>query len=101
MRQVLICDIILLFLIVSLGKVSGQQSDSLMILIPSGEFIMGNDIQSDSLLPHLFKKVELKATINNKYFREDGTKIYLCESPTEYYRDNYKSDIKNFKDRYR
>lgn len=61
----------------------------------------GNDIEPESLLPRLFEKVELKATIENKYFRENGTKIFLCEFPTEDYKENYKSSIKALKDRYR
>ncbi|MCK5467974.1 MAG: hypothetical protein KAI99_05695, partial [Cyclobacteriaceae bacterium] len=62
---------------------------------------LGNDIKPDSLLPQLFKKVELKTTIDNKYFREDGTKIYLCESPTEDFKNWYKTRIKELKDKYR
>jgi hypothetical protein len=61
---------------------------------------LGNNINADSLLPQLFKKVELKTTIDNKYFRENGTKIYLCESPLEHYRNYYKTYIKELKSRY-
>ena len=60
-----------------------------------------NEINSDSLLPRLFKKVELKTTIDNKYFRENGTKIYLCEYPKEDYKNYYKTQIKELKNRYR
>jgi len=45
--------------------------------------------------------VELKATINNKYFRENGTKIYLCKFPTEDYKNYYKTRIKELKNKYR
>ena len=62
---------------------------------------MGNNINPDSLLPQLFKNVELKATINDKYFRENRTKIYLCESPTEEYKNYYKLRIRELKNRYR
>ncbi len=57
-----------------------------------------NNINPDSLLPQYFEKVELMTTIDNKYFRENGTKIYLCESPTEEY---YKTRLKELKSRYR
>lgn len=73
-------------------------SKDYMIWVHSG---LGNDINPDSLLPRLFKKVELKATIDNKYFRENGTKIYLCEYPTEDYKNYYKTRIKELKNRYR
>ena len=61
---------------------------------------LGNDIKPDSLLPQLFRKVELQTTINNPYFRENGTKIYLCESPTEEYKNYYRSRISELKSRY-
>lgn len=61
---------------------------------------LGNDIKPGSLLPQLFNKVELMTTIDNKYFRENGTKIYLCESPTEDYKNYYKTRIKELKGRY-
>ncbi|TLX76628.1 glycosyltransferase family 39 protein [Labilibacter sediminis] len=62
---------------------------------------LGNDIKPDSLLPQLFNNVELKKVVNNKFFRENGTKIYLCESPTEEYKSYYKSRISELKNRYR
>ncbi len=61
----------------------------------------GNEINPDSLLPQIFNKVELKAIIANKYFRENGTRIYLCETPTEAYKKYYKTHIKELKDSYR
>ncbi len=61
---------------------------------------LGNDIEPDSLLPTLFKIVELKATIDDKYFRENGTKIYLCRYPTEDFKNYYKSRITGLKKRY-
>ena len=62
---------------------------------------LGNDIDPDTLLPRLFNKVNLKATINNKYFRENGTRIYLCEFPSEFFKKNYKSRINELKGKYR
>ncbi len=73
-------------------------SKDYMIWVHSSKW---NNINPDSLLPQLFKKVELKTTIDNKYFRENGTKIYLCESPTEEYKNYYKTRIKDLKNRYR
>lgn len=61
----------------------------------------GNEIDKDSLLSQWFREVELKTTIDNKYFRDDGTKIYLCESPTEGFRNLYKTHIKELKNKYR
>lgn len=62
---------------------------------------LGSDIKPDSLLPQLFNNVELKKVVDNKFFRENGTKIYLCESPTEEYKKYYKSRIRELKNRYR
>ena len=73
-------------------------SKDYMIWVHSG---LEDHIKPDSLLPTLFKNVELKATINNKYFREDGSRIYLCKSPTDDYKDYYKSRIDALKNRYR
>jgi len=60
-----------------------------------------SDVNPDTLLPQLFNKSELKATINNKYFRENGTRIYLCESPTEILKNYYTKRIKETKGKYR
>jgi len=72
-------------------------SNDFMIWVDSGV----DDINKDSLLSQWFREVELKTTIDNKYFRDDGTKIYLCESPTEGFKNLYKTHIKEFKDKYR
>jgi len=55
----------------------------------------------DSLLTQRFETVTLKETIENRYFRESGTRIYLCEDPTEEYRDHYKALANKIKSRYR
>ncbi len=62
---------------------------------------LGNDIDPDTRLPQLFKKVTLIKTIDNKYFRENGTKIYLCESPNDEAKRFYKNMMKELKDNYR
>jgi hypothetical protein len=72
-------------------------SKDYMIWVHSG----ARDINQDSLLSTVFREVELKTTIDNKYFRDDGTKIYLCESPTEDFKNWYKTRIKELKNKYR
>jgi len=62
---------------------------------------LGYYIDPNTPLQQLFEKVTLIKTINNEYFRENGTKIYLCESPTEDYKNYYKTWIKELKYRYR
>ncbi len=59
------------------------------------------DFNPDSLLSQRFEQVELKVTIDNKYFRENGTRIYLCKSPKEEYKEYYKRRIKELKSSYR
>ena len=62
---------------------------------------LGNDINPDIRLPQLFEKITLMKTIDNPYFRENGTRIYLCESPNENCKTYYKTMIKELKDQYR
>jgi len=69
-------------------------SKDFMIWVHSG-------LEPEIDLSQSFKKVELKTTIDNKYFREDGTKIYLCEYPTEEFKNWYKAHIKELKNKYR
>jgi hypothetical protein len=58
------------------------------------------EINPDSLLPGIFEKVELKGIIENDYFRENGTRIYLCQTPKEAYKTYYKARIKTLKGSY-
>ncbi len=58
---------------------------------------LGNDIKPDSLLPTLFTTSELKATVEDPNFRENGTRIYLCRYPTRGLKDLYKTRIRNLK----
>jgi dolichyl-phosphate-mannose-protein mannosyltransferase len=60
-----------------------------------------SNFKPDSTLPLRFEKVELKATIDNKYFRETPTRIYLCSFPNEFYKEYYKELAKRIKDEYR
>ena len=62
---------------------------------------LGNTIDPDSLLGAFFEKSELKKVIENPYFRENGTRIYLCESPTEEGKQFYKEMMAEAKSRYR
>ena len=62
---------------------------------------LGNDVDPETRLPELFDKVTLVKTIDNKYFRENGTRIYLCQTPNDYCKNYYKSMMKELKDRYR
>lgn len=62
---------------------------------------LGNEVDPDNRLPQLFEKVTLMKTIDNKFFRENGTKIYLCEIPNEHARDFYKKMMQELKDKYR
>ncbi|MCK5208137.1 MAG: glycosyltransferase family 39 protein [Cyclobacteriaceae bacterium] len=64
-------------------------------------FSLDNDNNSEKLMHEFFNKVELKTAINNKFFRETGTKIYLCQDPTEACKSYYKNRIGEFKNRYR
>jgi hypothetical protein len=61
---------------------------------------LGNDIDPDSLLPARFETAKMKAVVEDKYFRENGTRIYLCRYPTDDYKKYYKSLIARLKDRY-
>ena len=58
---------------------------------------LGNSTEPDSLLPPMFDKVELKKTIDNPYFRENGTRIYLCQDPNDTARERYSQLIKELR----
>ena len=62
---------------------------------------LGNTIDPDSLLGAFFEKAELRKVIENPYFRENGTRIYLCESPTEEGKQFYIEMMAEAKSRYR
>ena len=40
------------------------------------------------------------ATLNNKYFREDGLHIYVCHDPKPYYKTYYKNKIRQLKNEF-
>ncbi len=60
-----------------------------------------NNSDYDLKIKNYFKDVELKATINNKFFRENGTKIYLGHYPTELLKNIYRKRISELKNNYR
>lgn len=58
------------------------------------------DFNPDEELPKRFEKITLKATINNPYFRENGTRIFLCEKPTAFWKNLMKEELGAQKMRY-
>ena len=61
---------------------------------------LNNDFKPDSVLPIRFKEVTLKFTINNKNFREDKTRIYLCKYPNSEYKEYFKNRMRETKGNY-
>ena len=58
---------------------------------------LGNTVNPDSLLPPLFKEVSLEKVISDRYFREDGTRIYLCKYPNDAGRARYAELIRELR----
>ncbi len=54
---------------------------------------LNNDIKPESFLPARFRDVQLMTTVEDKYFRENGTRIYLCRYPKQEFKDYYKFRI--------
>ena len=61
---------------------------------------VNTDFDPESRLPSLFEEVELKETVDDKYFRENGTKVYLCRYPSDEFKSYYKSRITELKKGY-
>ncbi len=61
---------------------------------------IGNPPAPDSLLTAFFGRYKLVKEIENPYFRENGTKIYLCEFPTEDGKNYYAEMMKKIKAQY-
>lgn len=55
----------------------------------------------DDIISSWFKKVELKATIENPNFREKGTRIYFCSFPAEATKQRYREEMAELKGMYR
>ncbi len=60
----------------------------------------GNEPNPEPELQRYFESYELMVTIDDRYFREDGTKIYLCKFPTQLLKDEYKTRINYLKNQY-
>lgn len=60
-------------------------------------FDRDNDPDPEVFLPTLFENVSLKETVEDPYFRENGTRIYLCHGPNESTRERYRSRIGELK----
>jgi hypothetical protein len=52
-------------------------------------------------LNNFFEKYSVIGTINNKYFREDGLKVFLCENPNAQFQEVYRKKAKDEKKNYR
>ncbi len=65
------------------------------------QFDPENGTETDSLLSAFFKKFEVASTIRNENFRENGTKIYLCENPTKEGKEFYQQMMGEVKRRYK
>ena len=57
-------------------------------------------IEPETFLPQHFEKVTLKATINNPYFRENGSRIYYCQRPTGELKKLYVRRIQEERNKY-
>lgn len=67
-------------------------------------FVVFEDYEEEKpavYLPELFEKVELKATIYDPYFRENGTNIYLCSYPNKVAKQKYRMEMGREKGRYK
>lgn len=60
----------------------------------------GDEDGSNDLLDDFFEKVTLVKTIDNPYFRENGTTIYLCQNPTELVKAHYHQLMAQAKGKY-
>lgn len=64
-------------------------------------FEFDDEVDPDSLLNSYFEQIELKHEVSNPYFRENGTRIYLCRHPNEKARSEYVEQMAELKKRYR
>ncbi len=67
--------------------------------IPKGPIIYIN--YEIAGLDNLFEKYSEIGTVNNKYFRENGLKVFLCEIPNDKMQGVYKQKAKDEKNNYR
>ena len=59
------------------------------------------DEDPDILMEKWFEKAELIKTIDDPYFREKGTRIYLCYKPNDESKQRYKAEMEELKGMYR
>ena len=57
----------------------------------------GHGFNAEKGLPDMFESVELIATIDNPYFRESGTQIFLCHYPKINYKKAFANRVKQRK----
>ncbi len=55
----------------------------------------------DAEVGQYFEKIELKHVVNNPYFRERGTRIYLCINANEHGKASFSGEAKRTKEIYR
>ncbi|QDH78506.1 glycosyltransferase family 39 protein [Echinicola soli] len=61
----------------------------------------GDEDGSNAMLNDFFEKVKLVKTIDNPYFRENGTNIYLCQYPTPLIKEHYYKLMSEAKGKYK
>ncbi len=78
-------------------------SDNFLIWAPDSVkqdyLIYINDEIGD--IKFLYGNYELKGEVNNRYFRENGVKVFFCSHPTDTFRTFYKEKVKELKSIYR
>ncbi|MEJ2595007.1 MAG: glycosyltransferase family 39 protein [bacterium] len=59
------------------------------------------NLEDQDLIARWFETVELKHVVDNPWFRENGTRIYLCYKPSEETKLRYKTEMAEAKNSYR
>lgn len=77
-------------------------SDNFLLWAPDSisteNLIYVNDELGD--IPSIFEEYELKGEVNDKYFRENGVKVFFCSNPKDVFKTFYKNKVKELKSRY-
>lgn len=60
----------------------------------------GHDPDNEAQLDAFFEEWELVKTIDNRWFREKGTKIFLCKNPTPVVKSRYLDEMVAYRDKY-
>ncbi|MGQ8335700.1 glycosyltransferase family 39 protein [Sunxiuqinia sp. A32] len=72
----------------------------------SGDYViwvhspLWTDNNPETLLPTFFEKVTYKGNVDDPYFRENGTEIYLCQHPKPLVKERYLEEIKIERNKY-